>query len=372
MDAVKPNIAIVYDGFPHYRGGIIEELGHSEKFNYIFFSNSAYREQSIPLYQFNQNQKYYFTKSLSIGPLFIQWGFLKKILEHKCKYCILLGNPYFLSFWIVTPILRLLGIKVLFWTHGWINQNDRKLTTVYRNTFYRLANHLLVYGNRSKAIGQTYGFLASGITVINNCLDYETQKKLYSSLDHLSQAHLRSEFNLPPHSKIIICSARVTKKCRFDLLIRAVAMINSSLPIHILIIGEGEELDNLKSLAQDLSVSTTFYGPCYDELILAKLYKASDLTVSPGKVGLTAIHSMTYGTPVLSHDDMDSQMPEVETIVDHVTGALFIKDSIESLSESINQWFIHHPIKPDRLCIQRIESFYTPKFQRLAIESALS
>jgi glycosyltransferase involved in cell wall biosynthesis len=368
---LKENIAIVYDGFPHYRGGIIEELGRSERFNYFFFSNKSYRDSTIPLYQFKQDQNFYCTKSFSIGPLFFQWGFFKRILGNNCKHCILLGNPYFLTFWIFTPILRLCGVKVLFWTHGWINKKESKLTTMYRSTFYRLANQLLVYGNRAKTLGESLGFPSDKITVINNCLNYEQQKTLYRSISHSTPSDLRSEFNLPLDYKIIICTARITKKCRFDLLINAAAQLKSTLQIHLLIIGDGEEQETLKSLAHKLSVSTTFYGPCYDELTLAKLYKASDLTVSPGKVGLTAIHSMAYGTPVLSHNDMDTQMPEVETIIDNVTGALFSKDSSESLSSAINQWFNQHPIKPEQLCIERIEAFYTPKFQRLAIESAL-
>ena len=36
--------------------------------------------------------------------------------------------------------------------------------------------------------------------------------------------------------------------------------------------------------------------------------------VSPGNVGLTAIHSLSYGTPVLTHNNFNNQMPEVESI----------------------------------------------------------
>ena len=40
-----------------------------------------------------------------------------------------------------------------------------------------------------------------------------------------------------------------------------------------------------------------------------------DITVSPDKVGLTAIHSMAYGRPVITHDNMDRQGPEVEAVI---------------------------------------------------------
>ena len=41
----------------------------------------------------------------------------------------------------------------------------------------------------------------------------------------------------------------------------------------------------------------------------------SDLTVSPGNIGLTAIHSLSYGTPVCSHSNFNNQMPESEAII---------------------------------------------------------
>jgi hypothetical protein len=95
------------------------------------------------------------------------------------------------------------------------------------------------------------------------------------------------------------------------------------------------------------------------------------LTVSPGKVGLTAMHSMAYGTPVISHNTFDHQMPEVEAIVPGVTGDYFAEGSSEDLARVIAKWFDTHPTKPERECIDRIEAEFTPAFQRQVIEGAL-
>ena len=46
-----------------------------------------------------------------------------------------------------------------------------------------------------------------------------------------------------------------------------------------------------------------FYGACYDESKLGELIFNADLCVSPGNVGLTAVHSMGYGTPVITHNN---------------------------------------------------------------------
>ena len=42
MILAKKNVAIIYDGFPHYRKAIIEELSASPEFNYYFFADTEF------------------------------------------------------------------------------------------------------------------------------------------------------------------------------------------------------------------------------------------------------------------------------------------------------------------------------------------
>ena len=80
---------------------------------------------------------------------------------------------------------------------------------------------------------------------------------------------------------------------------------------------------------------------------------------------------MAYGTPVITHDNFDSQMPECEVVLPNQTGAFFEENSSQDLASVILEWFSKHPIKPEKNCISLVESGYTPEFQRQAIESAL-
>jgi len=77
-------------------------------------------------------------------------------------------------------------------------------------------------------------------------------------------------------------------------------------------------------------------GEIYDERKISRLIYESDLCVSPGNVGLSAIHSITYGTPVITHDDFKYQMPEFEIIKPGVNGFFFKKDSVEDLARKIS------------------------------------
>jgi glycosyltransferase involved in cell wall biosynthesis len=351
---------------------VIEELAASENFEYHFFGDAVYRDTSIKLYEFGPGINVVRTHGFSVGRFYFQPGLLRVLIGKGITHCIFLGNPWFISYWMLPPILRLLGKKVYFWSHGWIAQREPFLRRALKSLFFGSAHGLFLYGHRAKAIGRSQGFRPERLHVINNSLDYKRQKSVFDSLAHISPVALRQELQLPPRSQLIICTARLTSICRFDLLIRAAGQLTSQgMDVFLVFVGDGPERDSLAALAASVGVAHRFWGACYDEATLAKLYKASDLTVSPGKVGLTAMHSMAYGTPVISHNTFDHQMPEVEAIVPGVTGDHFAEGSSEDLAGVIEKWFDTHPTKPERECIDRVEAEFTPAFQRQVIEGVL-
>lgn len=141
--------------------------------------------------------------------------------------------------------------------------------------------------------------------------------------------------------------------------------------IQVVLVGDGPEKTTLMELARTNKVDVIFWGACYDENILCKLYAASDLAVSPGKVGLTAMHSMAYGTPIITHSNFDNQGPEFEAIIPGITGDFYEENSVDNLVITIKNWFDKNPEKPIDNCIDQIEKCYTPDFQRTSIENVL-
>ena len=115
-----------------------------------------------------------------------------------------------------------------------------------------------------------------------------------------------------------------------------------------------------------LEKNVWFYGPCYDEKELSGLIFNADLCVSPGNVGLTAMHTMVFGTPVLTHNDFPHQMPEFEAIHEGETGAFFTLDNIQSLADGISKWFVQKSNKREEVrkaCMKEIDENWTPQFQ---------
>ena len=129
----------------------------------------------------------------------------------------------------------------------------------------------------------------------------------------------------------IIFIGRLTKVKKIDMLINVINKLNESNLIYDLkIIGDGPEKTYLQSISSKGVEKgyINFLGSLYDEKKIAKLLYNSDLCVSPGNVGLTCIHSLSYGTPVCTHNNFFNQMPESEIITDGKKMEFFLKKTV--------------------------------------------
>jgi hypothetical protein len=92
----------------------------------------------------------------------------------------------------------------------------------------------------------------------------------------------------------------------------------------------------------------------------------------PGAIGLTVMHSLIYGTPIITNDDPDEQGPEWEAIVPGINGQLFRKGDPIDLAGAIRMWVKND--QPDEnirsQCIASINK-YTPSYQVQVINAAV-
>ena len=370
-----PQIAIVYHMFPHYRTAVMRALDESAQFRYVFSGSFGYFNGVEPM-DVRDVRAVQPTSFVTLGPLYWQNGLLRLSLSRTVDGIVFLGNPNFVSTWIAALLARLSGKKVLFWSHGWLKSEPR-VKRIFRHAFYRIAHLVLVYGERAKELGTRAGFPRERIEVIYNSLDRETSRSIVEQIEHgtlSDRIDLRTLFPHPDRP-IIICTARLTPLCRFDLLFEAASLLKKrERPINIVLVGDGPERPRLEALANALELDVHFWGACYDEKILGQLIYHSDITCSPGKIGLTAIHSLGYGTPAITHSDMDEQMPEVEAIVDGVTGFFFERNNAADLAEKIRVWIDTRTDRKSirRACYEVIDNKWNPQLQKILIERALA
>lgn len=352
----------------------MEALAASNNYDFVFIGSTVPVTPSIKLMDFQPGIKFIEARCKKIGPFLFQSSVQKSLTNERVDGVILLGNVWYLSYWRVCLQSMIIRQPVWFWTHGWVDTNELFLVRFMRNLFYSMAEGLMLYGHRAKKIGKSYGFDEDKMFVIGNSLDFVGMSEIFSRVKKQNREELKKELSLCPNRSLLICSARLTQLCRFDLLIHAIALLGEKKnKVCVVLIGDGPERERLNALGVACDVEIHFVGACYDEEIIAKYYHCADMSVSPGKIGLTAMHSMTYGTPVISHNNLDKQMPEFEAIVPGMTGDLFEYNDVKDLSITIEKWLFAKTKRPEIIdkCINVIQENFSPESQVVAIESAL-
>ena len=218
------------------------------------------------------------------------------------------------------------------------------------------------------------GFKENRLFVIHNSLSYDVQLKLRKSM-HRSSIYRNHFGNDYP---VIIFIGRLTPVKQLDMLIDAVKRLKvQNRECNLALIGDGSMRHDLEMRVKDLVIEDNvwFYGACYDETVNAELIYNADLCVSPGNVGLTAIHSLMFGTPVITHDDFAYQMPEFEAIQKDETGDFFSHGQVESLVGTIYKWLDEKADKREEVrlaCFKEIDGQWNPQFQMKVIKSVLN
>lgn len=280
---------------------------------------------------------------------------------------------YCLSVWIMLLLAKIRGQKIYHWDHGWYGKESFARKWIKR-LYFGLADGSFIYGDYAIRLMKENGFNGKKLYPIHNSLDYEKQVELRNSiqLKSIYKEHFAND------NPVLIIIGRLNLRKNLNLLIESIAILKESYEFYnVILVGDGEDRKPMEELSHKLGVSSQvwFYGACYDEATNAELIYNADMCVVPGDIGLTAIHAMTFGIPVVSHDYFPNQGPEFEAIKEGVTGAFFKHNDVDSLSATIHDWFEKH--KDDRMdvrkaCYKEIAENWTPEYQLNIIKKVIN
>ena len=354
-------ILCIFSVAPRYRKAIYEKMDAELNVDLVVGDYSAEKVELLTTEEVKRLQGFrgYAQNVYKNQKLIWQKGAIGKAFSRRYDAYILTGNAGIRSNWIIILFARIVRKKVYLWTHG-IPANVTRIGLLKNILYLKFAGRLLLYGPRVYQILKQRGFKENRMAVIYNSLDYDCQIKIRENID--DGAFIKNHFgnDLPT----ICFVGRLTKVKKIDQVIRAI----QHLQCNLILIGDGTERMYLEQLSKELGIEKKvwFYGQTFDEKFIGSVLYHSKACVSPGNMGLTGIHSLTFGTPFVTHCNLKNQMPEVDAIVPGRTGYFFEENNVEELSKTIHTCISTNQDEREmhrKYCYEMIANYYNPSNQ---------
>lgn len=362
-------LCLIYNTAPRYREAIFCAIDQEYDCEWYFGETKTdIKEMDLSLLKSTHYYKYFGNPS----KLYWKKGILSLLFKKENQIFFTLAESHSLTDYIFFGLARLKKKKVYVWTHGWYGK-ESKIEAALKKWMFRQVKGIFVYSNYGRDLMIKEGIPAEKIFTIHNSLHYDQQKALREVIvpSSIYREHFGNE------NPTIIFIGRLTKVKKLDMVIDALANLKAKDEYYNLVfVGDGVEKQNLEAKfnAIGMQQNVWFYGACYDEKQNAELIYNADLCVSPGNVGLTAMHALVFGCPVITHNCFKWQMPEFEAIQAGVTGDFFEMDNVDALTECIRKWFAEKSDKRDEVrqaCFNEIDTQWNPYFQMDVIKKNL-
>jgi glycosyltransferase involved in cell wall biosynthesis len=190
--------------------------------------------------------------------------------------------------------------------HNWISETRKmRLLEALDKRVLRGFDHVVaVSGEVSKEL-ITSGVSAQKVSLIKNGISAPT-------VADDARHSIRNEFDIPMSAKLIVQVGRLARSKRNDLLLAAVSSLPTSMDVHVLLVGEGDQTQSLTELvrSQRLEQRVRFCGYRSD---IAQILVAADLL---------ALTSEKEGLPIAILEAMAMRCPIVATRVGEIPQVL--------------------------------------------------
>jgi glycosyltransferase involved in cell wall biosynthesis len=256
------------------------------------------------------------------------------------------GNARFLSNYPLIWRAKQRKVATVWWGIGTMPRQN-PLNGFLRRQIMRWTDVILLYTEREREEFLRMGFPSDRLFAINNAIDQEPIQEAIKQWSPTRLCEFQQQQGLIGKQVFLFCG-RIMQKARVDLAIEALALlVRENQECILVIIGDGEERSNLQELAQRLGVkdSIRWLGALYDQTVMAPWFLSAKLFVYPGYIGLSIMHAMGYGLPVITHHNMSNQSPEVAALREGHNGALFEENSSEDLSRKMLSLIVDEKIR---------------------------
>ena len=331
---MKKKVVLNYLSYIHYRASLFEMLQDDTDFSFklVCGRKSPLNVKSI---ENDNNTEYLVNYWIDIWRIRIIWQ--KEIVRItnrlKPDVVVLLGvNPLIVSSLISFFVHKFLFRKtIIWWGHGTLGHQGA-IGRIVRKFFYYYADGIMTYDKRGKEKLVEIGIQEKKITVLGNCIN--DQEYGFNKFD-IEKNRLQKVFK--DQVKLLFIG-RLTKSKQVELAIKAVNVLSKKYNLTFTIIGDGDQFNILKDMTKNMDLENIieFKGELYADGVDEYLLNA-DLFIHPGSIGLSIIHAFSFGLPVITHNNIESQKPEYSLLIPGKNGEVYKQNNLEELIEKIEK-----------------------------------
>lgn len=232
-------------------------------------------------------------------------------------------------FWLLIHWLKFKKIPVICWTKGAnLDRADSRLRYHLFNHFHTLSDALILYSERQLHHIKPHN--RHKVFVANNTVNFDD----YPEVSDTSE-QIKAEFQIPFQKMAIFAGTMGVdgERKKVDHLIQIFRELERS-DVGLVLVGGGLSDERKARLNPK---NTIYLGQVHDSknLQISKLFKAADVCVIPGHVGLGLNQAFYWGLPVVTEDGLHP--PEIQYLKSGRNGFMVHENNLMELKDKMLQ-----------------------------------
>ncbi|MFZ1320681.1 MAG: glycosyltransferase family 4 protein [Ignavibacteria bacterium] len=335
-------ILILQRIIPHYRTGFFKKFCERFPGTNIFYgqpssSESLSNARSLDKNIFKACGNLYLNSS---GSIFFSRIYFK-LFKHNPDIVISVFNVGNLNIYLLFLLRPILNFKIILWSFGYDPVRgfdpENNFADKIRLRLSQKADAVIYYWDKGKETVSKFSKRTEHYFTAPNTLDTDKLFLLKKEFDLKGKEEIKKELGIKEVYNFIY-TGRLLKDKEVDILLRAFSLIEQKRnDCRLTIIGSGPEMDNLKKLSSSLSLKNIYFlNEILDDAVTGKWIYSSDAFVMPGRLGLSVVHSFSFGTPIISQNKEGHFHGEgIGYIKDGINGFLVKDQDINALAEKM-------------------------------------
>ena len=287
----------------------------------------------------NVKNSYWLIKGIDISWMPVIWWFIR----NRPKVIILGDGVRILNNYVLLFLSKLIGTKVLYYTHGYNHQAEFNRNSLIDSTTERIrrfyfahSDALLVYTEANKSYLENVG-VNTKTYVSHNTLDTPALMKRCASVNEDQIKALKKSYGIKKGQRVIVYLGRMVPEKEVNLFVELIKQLNElhDGSYYGIAIGDGSLLEELKELSAKLPIQYTGH---LSGQSLSNHLMCSDCMFIPSHVGLAVVEAFSAGLPFITCKGRHHS-PEVDYIVHNVNGIILESAEPKAMALKVSALF---------------------------------